>query len=186
MFVGRENELAILKENYRSNGFKMVVIYGRRRVGKSYLLQHFFRNLDAKVVAFQAIADDVSLSIEAFRDALFEVYPPEYDINLDTWKKCFQYFVGQLGEDKAVICIDGKHRDGSTFDIDVFFRSEATAMCGECKFTNKEFSIADADELVENAKEIRYYVFSKSAVKDSVLQKYPFLTLVSLEDLFRE
>ena len=64
-------------------------------------------------------------------------------------------------------------------------------MCGECKFTNKEFSIADADELVENAKEIsakeiRYYVFSKSAVKDSVLQKYPFLTLVSLEDLFRE
>ncbi len=459
MFIGRENELAILKESYRFNGFKMVVVYGQRRVGKSYLLQHFFRNLDAKVVAFQAIANDVSLSIETFRDALFEVYPPEYDINLDTWKKCFQYFVGQLGDDKAVICIDeinyifkedptfasllqsvienqlkeknvllivcgsnvttieeeiladnsplygrrnlsiklqefdyrkaaefypnyshedkviaysvfggkgknlscidpsksieeniidqiltpggpladeidlllkddfretgfykellyimsmgntsfgdivnksgqssakvsiyleklidlrmvekvrigskkndvryfiqdnffsfyfrfvykkrgilnilvapkafydrfiksdlysfvglkfesiceqyiirksylgeldfipteygkyyGKHRDGSTFDIDVFFRDETTAMCGECKFTNKEFSIADADELVENAKEIsakeiRYYVFSKSAVKDSVLQKYPFLTLVSLEDLFRE
>ncbi len=75
MFVGRENELAMLKENYRSNGFKMVVVYGRRRVGKSYLLQHFFRNLDAKVVAFQAIANDVSLSIKTFRDALFEVYP---------------------------------------------------------------------------------------------------------------
>ena len=41
MFVGREEELGALERLYRKSGFQMVVLYGRRRVGKTTLLDKF-------------------------------------------------------------------------------------------------------------------------------------------------
>ena len=38
MFIGRERELAYLKEFYDKDGIGMTVIYGRRRIGKSTLI----------------------------------------------------------------------------------------------------------------------------------------------------
>ena len=36
MFVGRQNELNELQEGYDSGTFQCVVLYGRRRIGKTY------------------------------------------------------------------------------------------------------------------------------------------------------
>lgn len=41
VFVGRKNELASLEAQYNSNRFELAIVYGRRRVGKTYLLNHF-------------------------------------------------------------------------------------------------------------------------------------------------
>ena len=41
MFIGRETELKFLNDKYSENGGQLIVLYGRRRVGKilfSYLL----------------------------------------------------------------------------------------------------------------------------------------------------
>lgn len=38
MFIGRERELTALKEWYDKDGIGMMVIYGRRRIGKSTLI----------------------------------------------------------------------------------------------------------------------------------------------------
>lgn len=40
-FVDRERELEFLEEAYREARAQLIIIYGRRRVGKSYLLTHF-------------------------------------------------------------------------------------------------------------------------------------------------
>ncbi|MBN1169420.1 ATP-binding protein [Candidatus Micrarchaeota archaeon] len=45
-FINRENELAFL-ERQAAKGAAFIVIYGRRRVGKSELLKHFIRNRKA-------------------------------------------------------------------------------------------------------------------------------------------
>ena len=42
VFVGREHELASLEVQYNSKRFELAIVYGRRRVGKTYLLNHFF------------------------------------------------------------------------------------------------------------------------------------------------
>ena len=39
MFIGREHELEIIKKAIASNVPELGVVYGRRRVGKSMLLQ---------------------------------------------------------------------------------------------------------------------------------------------------
>ncbi len=41
MFVARTKELGILEDAYATDTFQMVVVYGRRRVGKTRLLQEF-------------------------------------------------------------------------------------------------------------------------------------------------
>ena len=38
MFIGREEELAVLEQTYHKPGFQMTILYGRRRVGKSILI----------------------------------------------------------------------------------------------------------------------------------------------------
>ena len=43
VLVDRETELELLEREYRSPGFRLVVVYGRRRVGKTYLLRWFCR-----------------------------------------------------------------------------------------------------------------------------------------------
>ena len=41
MFIGRNRELQLLEDGYASEAFGCIVIYGRRRVGKTSLINHF-------------------------------------------------------------------------------------------------------------------------------------------------
>ena len=44
MFIGREKELNRLNELYNKNSFQFPVIYGRRRVGKTALINEFIKD----------------------------------------------------------------------------------------------------------------------------------------------
>lgn len=47
MFIGRKKELLKLNEMYNSNDFEFAVFYGRRRVGKTTLINEFIRDKNA-------------------------------------------------------------------------------------------------------------------------------------------
>ena len=64
MFVGRSQELAVLEEAYAMDSFQMVVVYGRRRVGKSTLLRRFADN-KPDVRFFQARETTASENLRA-------------------------------------------------------------------------------------------------------------------------
>ena len=44
MFLGREQELAELEDLYAQDRFQLFILYGRRRVGKTTLLNEFCKN----------------------------------------------------------------------------------------------------------------------------------------------
>ena len=46
-FFGREYELAELEKSYQSDKFEFTVIYGRRRVGKTFLIQKYIEDKDS-------------------------------------------------------------------------------------------------------------------------------------------
>ena len=52
MFIGRKEELAGLNERYNSGKFECAVIWGRRRVGKTELINEFVK--DKKNIFFTA------------------------------------------------------------------------------------------------------------------------------------
>ena len=43
-FIGRTREIAVLQGICNSGKAEFVAVYGRRRVGKTYLIQQFFDN----------------------------------------------------------------------------------------------------------------------------------------------
>ena len=47
MFIGRTRELAALDRLYQSDRFEFAVIYGRRRVGKTTLINQFINDKKA-------------------------------------------------------------------------------------------------------------------------------------------
>ena len=53
MFYGREDELDELNRRYHSKGFQFIPIYGRRRVGKTALIDEFIK--DKVAIKFTAV-----------------------------------------------------------------------------------------------------------------------------------
>ncbi len=45
-FIDRRRELEVLEREYNSSGTRLIIVYGRRRIGKTFLLKHFVRNKD--------------------------------------------------------------------------------------------------------------------------------------------
>ena len=59
MFIGRESEISVLENTYNKDGFQMTVIYGRRRIGKSYLITEFMKGKKSSYyVASQSSMED--------------------------------------------------------------------------------------------------------------------------------
>ncbi|MGF1571859.1 MAG: ATP-binding protein [Sumerlaeia bacterium] len=91
-FFGRHQELAFLSERYNSNKSEFLPVYGRRRVGKSTLLQHFI--VKRKGMFFVGKEAPAQLQINEFMGLLAEVtkQPLLRDISVTTWGKAFDYF----------------------------------------------------------------------------------------------
>lgn len=69
MFIGREYELGKLNELYRSTGFRYAVIYGRRGVGKTALINEFSR--DKEVIYFMGMDSSRQQNVDnLFRSVL--------------------------------------------------------------------------------------------------------------------
>jgi uncharacterized protein len=65
VFVGRQNELALLRSEFTSARASLVIVYGRRRVGKSTLIREAIR--DRPHIFYQATRVTSSLNLEAFK-----------------------------------------------------------------------------------------------------------------------
>lgn len=76
MFIGRKRELKSLETMYEKNGFRMTVIYGRRRVGKSTLIREFVK--DKKVIFYTATKVGAERNLELFSKQVLGVLDPSY------------------------------------------------------------------------------------------------------------
>ena len=70
MFLGRNTDLEVLHELAESGKPELFVLYGRRRVGKTELLQQFCRS--RRAVYFLAAQVREKDNLRAFRDSLID------------------------------------------------------------------------------------------------------------------
>mgnify|MGYP002625306941 CR=1 FL=1 len=45
-FIGRQEKINILKNAYKNNNYEGIVIYGRRRIGKSELIKESYKDMN--------------------------------------------------------------------------------------------------------------------------------------------
>ena len=71
MFIGREAELDELNVLYREDAFQLVVMYGRRRVGKTTLLNEFCKGKEAIFFPAEQSNDKLNLDKIQVNGAIF-------------------------------------------------------------------------------------------------------------------
>ena len=70
MFIGRDRELASLERMYVSDRFEFAVIYGRRRVGKTALINRFID--DKNAIYFMGVESNAAQNLENFSRHILE------------------------------------------------------------------------------------------------------------------
>lgn len=77
MFYCRENELRDMNRRYSKGGFECLIVYGRRRVGKTALINEFCK--DKPTVFFSALNASDKENLEALSKAIYEKDHPGMD-----------------------------------------------------------------------------------------------------------
>ncbi len=105
-FVDREAEMETLQSEYQRRGSALVVLYGRRRVGKTTLISQFIR--DKKALFFLASEESEVQNRLAFKDKAAEFINSDLLRNADvkSWDVIFRAIIETPFESKPVIVID--------------------------------------------------------------------------------
>jgi len=110
MLIGRAEQKLILKEALTSKRSELVVVYGRRRVGKTFLIKQVLgKHLDFEMTGIQE--GNLKDQLENFADKLSEFGYNGVPIeNPSSWKKAFtllkQYLLAKKSKKKKVLFLD--------------------------------------------------------------------------------
>lgn len=104
MFIGREEELALLNKKYQSGNFEFGVIYGTRRIGKTTLINEFIKDKDA--IYFQAKEVAVKDNRRAFSRAINEKMSLPLDYVYPDWETIFAAILSFYKGKRGILVID--------------------------------------------------------------------------------
>ena len=104
-FIGRQTELETLEREYQRDS-SFVVLYGRRRVGKTTLMKEFIRNKTA--FYFLATQETESQSMKRFAGVLARATGNRLlqNASFSDWADLFQAAADYKPEEKKVLVID--------------------------------------------------------------------------------
>jgi len=107
MFIGRKKELHFLEDLCASKKFEMLIMHGRRRVGKSFLLAHFASNHNQDTVFFTADKGSEKDNVQRFCMELKRVLNAgDFLDSLETWQSVYSFIESTEITKRITIIID--------------------------------------------------------------------------------
>ena len=105
-FVDRELEMETLQNEYERDGSALVVLYGRRRVGKTTLISEFIR--DKKALFFLASEEAEAQNRNAFKEKVAEFIDSDLlrSADIKNWDVLFKAIMDTPFDSKPVIVLD--------------------------------------------------------------------------------
>ena len=105
-FIDREAEMKTLEQEYKREGSSLVILYGRRRVGKTTLISEFIKNKNA--MFFLASEESEVQNRNAFKEkaAAFIKSDLLMDASVSSWDTIFKAIMDTSFDTKPVIVID--------------------------------------------------------------------------------
>lgn len=105
MFIGRQQELAHLEKMYNSDKFEFAVIYGRRRVGKTALINQFIK--DKEAVFFTGIESNAKQNLENLSKCILEYSTGiESENTFSSFQSALEYIFRLAKNKRIILCID--------------------------------------------------------------------------------
>ena len=105
MFIGREKELGNLNRLYASDKFEFAVIYGRRRVGKTAIINEFAKEKPS--ICFTGVETNEKQNLENFSKSILEyVTKKPANTSFDSFQTALEYVFELAEEERIVLVID--------------------------------------------------------------------------------
>ena len=147
-FIGRQEELNIIKKDLNSDKFSCVLLYGRRRVGKTEVISQCIKNRKEKVIFFTASKVSVSDNFELLCKYIAEEYSLSYSFN--DFPSLFDFLSEKSKQEKTIVIIDEySYLRESDVAIDSYLQQFI-----DKNIHNKNLSIVVSGSLVEIMKSI--------------------------------
>ena len=109
MFFGRENDLKQLESLWRKSTASLVTCRGRRRIGKSTLIEEFARRSGARFLKLEGTAPEPRMDnldqLEDFRGQLSRLAGAEIPV-LTSWGQAFAELDHVVGSGRTVLLLD--------------------------------------------------------------------------------
>lgn len=103
MFIGREEEVELLKLYLGKPSKNALLLYGKRRVGKSTLIIKAVENINCRVIYYECLQSSLEDNLSLFEAKLREVFNNKY-LHFANFMEVFSY-LGTLQE-KVIVIID--------------------------------------------------------------------------------
>ncbi len=105
-FINRHEELSFLEKEYNREGSSLVVLYGRRRVGKTALTAEFIKSKQA--IYFLATEENETQNRIAFKNIVAEQMGNELlmSASVDNWDMIFKVWLNTATSEKKLMVID--------------------------------------------------------------------------------
>lgn len=109
-FVGRKEELALLDSLWASPYASLLILYGRRRVGKTRLLTHWLHQHSDRALYWVAEPTSALDQLRSFSQALYNFTTPDAPAPLDftyaNWEQAFRQVALMATHEKFALFID--------------------------------------------------------------------------------
>jgi AAA+ ATPase superfamily predicted ATPase len=109
-FVGRQQELELLDRLWKSPRAEFLILYGRRRVGKSRLLTHWFDTRRPRVLDWEASETNEYDLLRSFSQVIYNFRQPPtlapQDFTYANWRQAFEELSQLAKEERLAVFID--------------------------------------------------------------------------------
>ncbi len=106
-FIDRNDEMATLENEYKRSDASFVIVYGRRRVGKTSLLTEFLNRHEGVNLYYLATQESETQNKRAFRDQVAERIGNDLLKTADAdWLTIFKMFVEFPSKERKIIVLD--------------------------------------------------------------------------------
>lgn len=104
MFVNRGRELEFLERKWVESGAQLIIIYGRRRIGKTMLIKEFLKG--KKGIYFLATADSMGENVKELAEKFAELTGKGYFREVSDFGRLFLYFGDEIKNERVAIVLD--------------------------------------------------------------------------------
>lgn len=107
-FIGRSQELHALQDKYDLAGFQMAVVYGRRRVGKTTLINKFIDGCACKAVSYVALQRGEREQLQSLGESVLASLAPQMlgTVSFDGFESVFAYLARAAQDKRVILLID--------------------------------------------------------------------------------
>jgi len=105
MFYGRENELKKLQKAFKSKRQETLLIYGRRRIGKSELIRYSCEKSEIPMIYYECLEATEKKNLEGLSEVISQTFNLE-GISFNGVGKALQFVFEQAKENPMILVLD--------------------------------------------------------------------------------